>query len=247
MKAGGDMDIVIIDYGMGNLRNVQKAFEHMGIGARISSLAQDLVQADGVVLPGVGAFGDAMGNLVVAGLVEPIRQVASEGKPLLGICLGLQLLFEESEEMGLHRGLGILPGRVVRFDQAPDGAPLKVPHVGWNQLHLADSGSPAGGSPGALLSGIPDGSYAYFVHSYYVAPADPACVLAMTDYGIDFASVVGQGSVFGAQPHPEKSQEVGLRLLRNFAEIVRSSARARSLLQSVGSGSLRSGDGMEPR
>jgi glutamine amidotransferase len=222
--ASADIDIVIIDYGMGNLRNVQKAFEHMGLGARISPLAQDLAQADGVVLPGVGAFGDAMENLKAAGLIEPIRRVASEGKPLLGICLGLQLLFEESEEMGLHRGLGLLPGRVVRFDRSPDGLLLKVPHVGWNQLHLVDGGLPDG-SRGALLSDIADGSYAYFVHSYYVAPADAACVLAMTDYGIEFSSVVGQGNVFGAQPHPEKSQEVGLRLLKNFSEIVRASTR----------------------
>ena len=215
MDGDRELDIVIIDYGMGNLRNVQKAFEHIGIGARISSLAQDLAQADGVVLPGVGAFGDAMDNLGAAGLVEPIRDVTSEGKPLLGICLGLQLLFEESEEMGLHRGLGILPGRVVRFDQSSDGVPLKVPHIGWNQFHITEQGA-----RNALLRGIPDGSYAYFVHSYYVVPADPDAALATTDYGIDFASVVGRGNVFGAQPHPEKSQEVGLRLLQNFARIV---------------------------
>ena len=213
-----DVDIVIIDYGMGNLRNVQKAFEHIGIGARVSSLAQDLLQADGVVLPGVGAFGDAMANLTAAGLVEPIRRITSEGKPLLGICLGLQLLFEESEEMGLHRGLGVLPGRVVRFDQSSDGVPLKVPHIGWNQFHLGREGE-----RNALLRNIPDGSYAYFVHSYYVVPTEKTSVLAKTDYGIDFASVVGKGKVFGAQPHPEKSQEVGLLLLRNFAEIVRTS------------------------
>jgi glutamine amidotransferase len=201
---------------MGNLRNVQKAFEHIGIGARISSLAQDLVQADGMVLPGVGAFGDAMDNLKAAGLVEPIRRVASEGKPLLGICLGLQLLFEESEEMGLHRGLGLLPGRVVRFDRGAEGELLKVPHIGWNQFHITEQGA-----ENALLRGIPNESYAYFVHSYYVVPTDETSVLTKTDYGIDFASVVGQGNVFGAQPHPEKSQEVGLGLLHNFSEIVR--------------------------
>jgi len=206
----GKIDIVIVDYGMGNLRNVQKAFEHIGVVARISSRVADVDCADGVVLPGVGAFGDAMSNLNAAGLVEPLRRVAPEGRPLLGICLGLQLLFDESVEMGCHRGLGILPGRVVRF-----GQDLKVPHIGWNQLHIADRGTQH-----ALLDGIPDNSYAYFVHSYYVQAADPSCVLATTRYGIEFASVVGKDNVFGAQPHPEKSQEVGLRLLKNFAEMV---------------------------
>ena len=212
------MHMVIIDYGMGNLRNVQKAFEHIGVPAKVSTQASDLQQADGLVLPGVGAFGDAMANLSAAGLVEVIRDIVATGRPLLGICLGLQLLFDESEEMGTHRGLGILPGRVVRFDNT-----LKVPHIGWNQLHVTPQGrrAPDGGDLRTpLLEGIPDRDYAYFVHSYYADPADPACILATTSYGIEFASIVGQGSVFGAQPHPEKSQEVGLRLLRNFASLV---------------------------
>jgi glutamine amidotransferase len=211
----GAIDIAIIDYGMGNLRNVQKAFEHIGVMARISSQPQELARADGLVLPGVGAFGDAMDNLRGGGLVEPIRQLVGEGKPLLGICLGLQLLFDESEEMGVHEGLGLLAGRVLRFDRGAEGVLLKVPHIGWNQFHTTERGAQS-----ALLDGIPDGSYAYFVHSYYVVPDDESSVLAMTDYGIDFASVVGKGKVFGAQPHPEKSQEVGLRVLRNFAGIV---------------------------
>jgi glutamine amidotransferase len=213
----GAVDIAIIDYGMGNLRNVQKAFEHIGVDARIGSSPEELVHADGWVLPGVGAFGDAMDNLNAARLVEPIRQGVARGKPLLGICLGLQLLFDESTEMGVHRGLGVLPGRVVRFEDGIEyaGQTLKVPHVGWNQLHLSEQGA---SSP--LLAGVPDGSYAYFVHSYYVVPADPSSVLTSTDYGIDFASVVGRGNVYGAQPHPEKSQEVGLRLLQNYAQIV---------------------------
>ena len=204
------MDILIIDYGMGNLRNVQKAFEHIGIGARISSHADDLDRADGLVLPGVGAFGDAMDNLHTEGLVEPIRQNVQAGKPLLGICLGLQLLFEKSTEMGEHSGLGLLAGQVVRFDDD-----LKVPHIGWNQLDITASGS---SSP--LLANTPDHSYAYFVHSYHVVPDDPDCVLTTTEYGSHFVSIVGQGSVFGAQPHPEKSQDVGLELLRNYARIV---------------------------
>jgi len=211
------VDITIIDYGMGNLRNVQKAFEHMGIEARISSLPADLDQADGWVLPGVGAFGDAMDNLRTAGLVGPIRRGVAGGKPLLGICLGLQLLFEESNEMGIHRGLGVLPGHVKRFEDGMEhaGQTLKVPHVGWNQFHIT-----AHGLKNPLLEGVPDGSYAYFVHSYYVVPAASSDALAMTDYGIDFCSVVGRDNVFGAQPHPEKSQEVGLKLLQNFAQIV---------------------------
>ena len=202
--------MLIIDYGMGNLRNVQKALEHIGYAARISGNAEDLAQADGLILPGVGAFGDAMENIRAAGLDRAIHQAVAKGKPLLGICLGLQLLFSESEEMGLHCGLDILPGRVVRFDEG-----LKVPHIGWNQFHLTQRGAQS-----TLLDGIPDGSYAYFVHSYHAIPSDAECVLARTDYGLDFASVVGKDSVYGAQPHPEKSQEVGLRMLRNFAEFV---------------------------
>jgi len=218
----GAVDIAIIDYGMGNLRNVQKAFEHMGIEACISSVPTDLDRADGWVLPGVGAFGDAMDNLHAAGLVEPIRRGVAQGKPLLGICLGLQLLFEESNEMGQHRGLGVLSGRVIRFEDGIEhaGQTLKVPHVGWNQFHITEEGASS-----ALLEGVSNGSYAYFVHSYYVVPADPSAVLASTDYGIDFASVVGRGNVFGAQPHPEKSQEVGLKLLQNFARIVAQTRR----------------------
>jgi glutamine amidotransferase len=202
------MRIAVIDYGMGNLRNVQKGFEHIGVDAAISAQASDLQQADGLVLPGVGAFGDAMDNLREARMVDPIRDLVAAGKPFLGICLGLQLLFEESDEMGQHEGLGILSGRVVRF-----GGDLKVPHIGWNQLDLT-----AAGEEHPLLRGIPNHSYAYFVHSYYVVPAKADCLLTTTEYGIGFASMVGLGNVFGAQFHPEKSQEVGLRLLRNFAD-----------------------------
>ncbi len=209
------MGIVIIDYGMGNLRNVQKAFEHIGVAAAISSEADELDRAAGLILPGVGAFGDAMHNLQEAALVGPIRLTATKGTPLLGICLGLQLLFDRSEEMGDHEGLGLLPGRVVRF-----GDELKVPHIGWNQLEIAP-----GKERNPLLRGIEDRSYAYFVHSYHAVPADPDCVLATTTYGLQFVSVVGQGNVFGAQPHPEKSQETGLQILRNYAQIVRGRSR----------------------
>lgn len=204
------MKIGIIDYGMGNLRNVQKAFEHMGIPAHISSAPESLVAAEGLVLPGVGAFGDAMDNLRAAGLTSLIHERVAAGVPFLGICLGMQLLFESSTEMGEYEGLGILPGQVVRF-----AGDLKVPHIGWNQLDIVQDRA-----RDPFLRGIPDHSYAYFVHSYHAVPAESACVLATTDYGIDFVSMVGSDHVYGAQFHPEKSQEVGLRMLRNFAAII---------------------------
>ena len=199
--------IAIVDYGVGNLRSVQKALERVGADAVVTADPGALDPARGVVLPGVGAFGDGMEQLQVRGLVEPLLRQVAAGKPLLGICLGMQLLFEESEEMGRYAGLALLPGRVVRF---PEGH-LKVPHIGWNQLQVRDD---------PLLAGIADGSYAYFVHSYYVAPAEVQDVLATTEYGIQFAAVVGRGRVWGAQFHPEKSQEVGLRLLQNFSQLV---------------------------
>lgn len=198
--------IAIVDYGMGNLRSVQKAFEHMGYEAVLTREPAVLADAGHVVLPGVGAFGDAMGNLRAFGLVGPILGAIESGRPFLGICLGLQLLFSESEEMGRYAGLGVFPGKIVRFRIS-----RKVPHIGWNQIHICQE------SP--LLAGISDGSFAYFVHSFYAEPADKNSVLATSDYEIDFASVVGRGQVFGIQFHPEKSQEVGLRILRNFAEM----------------------------
>jgi imidazole glycerol-phosphate synthase subunit HisH len=199
--------IAIVDYGVGNLRSVQKALERVGAEAVVTGEPGELARARAVVLPGVGAFGDGVAQLWARGLFQPVLHQVEAGKPLLGICLGMQLLFEESEEMGQHRGLGLLPGRVVRF---PEGD-LKVPHIGWNQLRVSED---------PLLAGIKDGSYAYFVHSYYVAPAQPGDVLATTEYGVQFAAVVGRGRVWGAQFHPEKSQEVGLQLLQNFARLV---------------------------
>jgi glutamine amidotransferase len=204
--------IVILDYGVGNLKSVHKALERIGAEAVVTSEPAALEAARGVVLPGVGAFGDAMKNLDRRGLVAPLLNQVQRGKPLLGICLGMQLLFDESEEMGRHPGLGLLPGNVVRF---PDDT-LSVPHVGWNQLRRA---STASASP--ILDGIPDGAYAYFVHSYYVVPKEPEDVAAATDYGPEFASVVRRGSIWGAQFHPEKSQEVGLALLDNYVRLVR--------------------------
>ena len=199
--------ITIVDYGVGNLRSVQKALERVGATAVVSDDPDALEAARGVVLPGVGAFGDGMANLRARGLVEPVLRQVEQGKPLLGICLGMQLLFEESEEMGHHRGLGLLSGRVVRF---PEGE-LKVPHIGWNQLRIRR---------GPVLDGVADGAYAYFVHSYYPVPEEAGDVQATTEYGFAFASVVGRGDIWGAQFHPEKSQEVGLRLLANFARRV---------------------------
>jgi len=199
--------IAIVDYGMGNLRSVQRAFEYVGAEAIVTAHRETIESASAVVLPGVGAFGKAMSNLEQEGLTDVIRQVIAQGRPFLGICLGLQLLFEDSEEMGQHKGLGILGGKVRRFE-----VNLKVPQIGWNQIHIQRA------SP--LLEGVADGSYAYFVHSYYVVPADPDIVLATTDYEIDYASIIGQDNAFGIQFHPEKSQSVGLRILRNFTALI---------------------------
>ena len=195
--------ITIVDYGVGNFRNVQKAFEAIGAAAEISDEAAAITQARAVVLPGVGAFGDAMRNLGERGLAQPVLEAIQAGKPLLGICVGLQLLFDESEEMGRHAGLGILPGRVVRFPQN-----LTVPHMGWNQIE------PERDHP--LLDRIAPGDFAYFANSYYAMPANPADVIAHTDYGLPFASIVGRENVCAIQFHPEKSQQVGLQILKNF-------------------------------
>jgi glutamine amidotransferase len=200
--------IAIVDYGIGNLRSVQKAFEAIGADVRLITTPAELAGAEAIVLPGVGAFGDGMDNLRVAGFVEPLRQAAQAGRPLLGICLGLQLLFDESEEMGRHIGLGLLPGRVRRF-----AGELKVPQIGWNQIHWR--------RPSPLNAGVTDGAYAYFVHSYYVEPANPADVIATTEYGVEYASIAGRDNIMGLQFHPEKSQDVGLRLLTNFVNWVR--------------------------
>ena len=218
--------IALIDYGVGNLRRVAKALEHINAPVQVIQRGAELTGPremwDGIILPGVGAFGDAAANLRHAGFEEPLLAAVHAGAPLLGICVGLQLLFDESEEMGRHRGLGIFPGRVLRFADGmtaqQNGQPhrLKVPQIGWNQIHHT--------STHPLLNGVPSSSYAYFVHSYYCAPAAPAVVIATTDYGIDFASICGgrfgQGEVWGVQFHPEKSQATGLRILRNFVELV---------------------------
>ena len=199
--------IAIVNYGMGNLRSVQKAFEHVGAKAFIVDRPEDIDAAERVVLPGVGAFGDAMNNLKTAGLIAPIVRAISEGRPFLGICLGLQLMFAESEEMGQYRGLDILPGKVKRF---PKGQ--RVPQIGWNEVRIQRDTS--------LLDGVPDGSYFYFVHSFFVVSERDEDVVGVTDYGIDYASIAGNDRAFGVQFHPEKSQDAGLKILKNFAEKV---------------------------
>lgn len=201
--------IAIIDYDMGNLRSVQKAFEAVGHPAVITRDPRVIHQASHVVLPGVGAFGDCMANVERFDLIDPIRQSIKQGKPFLGICLGMQLLFTESEEFGPHQGLDILPGRVKRFpDSFTRGAGLKIPHMGWNTIAMEHE------SP--VLRGIESNSHVYFVHSYYVEPADPQVTCTVTDYGLPFASSIGKDNIFAAQFHPEKSQGLGLHILKNF-------------------------------
>jgi glutamine amidotransferase len=202
--------IAIIDYGMGNLRSVQKAFERLGHAAEVTRDAERITRAPGVVLPGVGAFAACMTNLAAAGLVEPVREVIRAGRPFLGICLGMQLLFDESDEFGPVAGLGVLPGRVVRFPADPE---RKVPHMGWNSLRVVRRAP--------QLAGIDDGAYVYFVHSYYPVPRDRDVVATTTPYGDEFASSVVRDNVFACQFHPEKSQQVGLRLLDNFVGVAR--------------------------
>ena len=200
--------IAIIDYGMGNLRSVQKGFEKVGHKATITSDPAEVAAAGKVVLPGVGAFEDAMAELRRRGLIEPVLSAIESGKPFLGICLGLQLLFETGYEHGEHRGLGVLEGEVVRFELP---AEYSVPHMGWNQLSIRRRAP--------ILEGIDEGAYFYFVHSYYVVPRDPAVVAVETDYHRPFCSMVWRDNLYATQFHPEKSQSDGLRLLNNFAEL----------------------------
>ncbi len=216
-------DIGIVDYGMGNLRSVSKALDTLGFPVRVSGNPSDLSRCRGIVLPGVGAFRDCMENLGRQGLLPFLKDVLRDGRPFLGICLGLQLLFSESEEFGRHEGIGFLPGKVVRFPAgmaAPDVAfgtdSLKVPHMGWNRVEFT--------MDHPVLRGVPSGSYFYFVHSYYVRPDDPAVVACKTSYGVEFAAGVGKGNLLAVQFHPEKSQAAGLALLANFGRMCREAA-----------------------
>lgn len=198
-------ETVIIDYGMGNLRSVEKAIDAVGGRPVITGDPDAVRKGTRLILPGVGAFGDAMENLRRAGLDDAIRDAVKAGRPLLGVCLGLQLVFTRSEEFGSHQGLNLIPGNVRRFND-----PV-VPHVGWNQIE--------GAQENPLLKDIPEGSYFYFVHSYYVEPSRPEDVLRWTSYGHRFCSIACRDNVWGAQFHPEKSQDAGKKLLRNFLEI----------------------------
>jgi len=200
--------IAIVDYGMGNLRSVQKALERLGYEATVTSDPRVVGQAEKVILPGVGAFRDAIAELRRLDLDRPVKDAIAAQKPFLGICLGLQLLFDVSYEDGTYEGLGIIPGEVVRFDLHPG---LKVPHMGWNQLHFT--------RPAPLFTGLPEGAFVYFVHSYYVVPRDRTVIAAETEYPGPFTSVIWRDNLYATQFHPEKSQSQGQTILRNFAEL----------------------------
>jgi glutamine amidotransferase len=200
--------IAIIDYGMGNLRSVEKGFMKVGVNAHITNNPDVVAKADGVVLPGVGAFKDCMRELTNLELTDTISQVIKSGTPYLGICLGLQVLFSESEEFGRCRGLDIFRGKVLKFQEGN----VKIPHMGWNELNIQKSNP--------LLDEIPDKSYFYYVHSFFVAPEDNSIISATTEYDVDFTSMVWKDNVYAVQFHPEKSQTFGLKLLENFGKIV---------------------------
>jgi len=202
-------EIIMIDYGAGNIRSVQKAFEHIGAKVTLTEEPDMVLGARKLVLPGVGAFGSGLTALRARHLDSAIIRAANQGTPLLGICLGMQFLFDQSDEMGLHDGLGLISGHVTRFNLADKG--LKVPHMGWNQIESKRDHP--------LLNGVPDGSHAYFVHSYYCVADDDRDVITQTEFGHPFASCVARGNIFGIQFHPEKSQLRGLQILRNFVAL----------------------------
>jgi glutamine amidotransferase len=197
--------IAIIDYGVGNLRSVEKALEAVGVEAVVTSDPARIRDADRLVLPGVGAFGECAARLRESGMDELVLEAAEQARPILGLCVGLQLMFDEGHEFGVHKGLGLMHGRVVRF---PDGGP-RVPQIGWNQIERAREHR--------LIAGMENGTYFYFVHSYYVEPDDPSDIIGFTEYGIRYSSICARGSICGVQFHPEKSQDAGLKLLGNFA------------------------------
>jgi len=201
--------IVIIDYGMGNLRNVQKGFEKVGFEAKLTRNKKEIQKASAIVLPGVGAFKDCMENLERYGLIEPLLQSIEKGKSYLGICLGLQILFSKSEEFGSHQGLDLIKGNVLKFN--PD-ADHKVPHMGWNSVEKVNE------TP--MLQGVGNGDFFYFVHSYYVIPEESRVISTVTTYGKPFVSSIWKENLFATQFHPEKSQEKGLKILENFAKSI---------------------------
>ncbi len=201
--------IVIVDYGMGNLRSVEKGFLKVGVDAKIVSDPKSIDDARGIVLPGVGAFRDCIRNLTDANLTDAIIKAIDKGKPYLGICLGLQVLFSESEEFGICRGLDVFRGRVVKFAESE----LKVPHMGWNTVRIVRRPP--------IFDGISDEGYFYFVHSFYVSPQDRGIVAGTTEYGSEFTSMVWKDNIFATQFHPEKSQEMGLKILKGFGDFVK--------------------------
>lgn len=204
------MKIAIVDYGLGNIHSVQNALSFIGASSTLESEPSKISSYDKLILPGVGAFGDAMDRLKKTGMDKAVKDFASSGKPLLGVCLGLHLLFKKGYEFGEHEGLGILDGEVVRFDESRFDEALKVPHMGWNTCEFVKDTT--------LNAGLAKSEYFYFVHSYHVK-CDESLVLAKTGYGYDFVSAVASGNVFGMQPHPEKSHESGLKMLKNFVEM----------------------------
>lgn len=206
------VSVGIVDYQMGNLRSVQKAVERVGVSAIVTGDRKELEGLTHLILPGVGAFGDAIDELNRRNLVGFIQDWARSGKPFLGICLGMQLLFDTSDEGGLREGLSILPGKVVRFEQVPGEAPIKIPHMGWNQVASTIENDP-------MLDGIQGNPFVYFVHSFYVQPADEQVTWLRADYGKSFCAAVRKGNVLATQFHPEKSQRDGLQLLANFLKL----------------------------
>lgn len=205
--------INIVDYGMGNLRSVQKALHKLGFEAQITSNPNDLFESQGIILPGVGAYKDAVFNLNSMGLINPITKAVEKGTPLLGICLGMQMLMSYSEENGVHKGMNFIPGKVQRFPRN-----LVVPHMGWNQLLLTKDHP--------LIKGIKSGDFVYFVHSYYVLPENEDIVTAWSEYGTQFASIIAKDNIMGVQFHPEKSSFLGLKILQNYGEMIRNAAAA---------------------
>lgn len=201
--------IAIVDYGMGNLRNVEKAFYAVGASVEVTRSKRVIAEASAIVLPGVGAFRDCMENLERYGLIEIVLRSIEKGKSYFGICLGLQILFSESEEFGSHRGLGLIPGKVVRFDLDPG---YKVPHMGWNTVKIVKEVP--------ILEGIRTGDFFYFVHSYYVVPVEDGAIATVTDYGKPFVSSIAKENIFATQFHPEKSQKKGLQILQNFVKSI---------------------------
>ncbi|MDE2217024.1 MAG: imidazole glycerol phosphate synthase subunit HisH [Planctomycetota bacterium] len=206
--------IVIVDYGMGNLRSVEKGFERFGFDVKVTDHPREVENADKLVLPGVGAFQDAMEGLRQRGLIEPLKEWIQSGKPFLGICLGLQLLFSKSYEDGEHAGLGIIPGTVVRFEFSENeiNGRLKIPHMGWNQIIFQKKDNP-------ILKNVSPNAYMYFVHSYYVCPEDESVIATETEYGVRFASMIWHKNIFATQFHPEKSQQYGLSIIKNFGSL----------------------------